>query len=105
MIEKVFPNLKSIIFILNKVKAADLRQLVKLEVPESHYRGPTLRNALLDLMEDVVDGFMSRTSNDTEKENDDYWLEMGLDCMVFEEKLEKHSYLGGQSIPDSKSWV
>jgi hypothetical protein len=105
MIEKSFPNLKTIIFILNKVKQANLHQLVRLEVPESHYPGPTLRNALLELMEDVLDGFMNRTSEGIERDSDGYWLEMGLDCMVFKEDKQKHSHFGGRSIPDSNSWV
>jgi hypothetical protein len=75
-------------FILNKVKA-NLGQLVSLEVPDSHYRGPSLRNALLDLMEYTQDMFFERTSHIIQKERDNSWLAMGPNWMVFGAELER----------------
>jgi hypothetical protein len=103
MIEKSFPNLSSIRFILNKVKEADLRKLVRLEAPKYMHHGPTLRNALLDLMRDVRNEFLSQTSDFTKRDSYGFWSEMGFDCAVFED--EKQMYLGGPSIPDCSSWV
>jgi hypothetical protein len=103
MIEKSFHNLGSIRFILNKVKEADLRKLVRFEAPKYVYRGPTLRNALLDLMRDVRNEFLSRTADFTKRDSYGFWSEMGFDCAVFED--EKQMYLGGSSIPDCSSWV
>jgi hypothetical protein len=103
MVEKSFPDLQSICFILNKVKEADLRKLVRLDAPKYLYRGPTLRNALLDLKRDVENGFLSRTSDVTRRDSYSFWSEMGFGCLMFEN--EGQMYLGGAPIPDCNSWV
>jgi hypothetical protein len=105
-IAKTFPSLKDLNFILNKVKVANLRQISFVEPTGPPYHRPvlpTLRVALQELIDSVIDGFVRRVSEFEEGASDSYWFDMTFDCLMFVE--EKPSWYKGRPIPDYTSWL